>query len=389
LDDWPSSFSMNILYATDFHNRANTGIAFVVNELAEQTLAGLSPNGSVNLLSIGETDIAVQQGVRHQRIEPSTGPERIWRFASSYGPTCEETIKRENVSVVHIHGIWMYPQFAAARAAQRLAVPTVLTNHGHVEWALRQPGVLGAAKKRLYLTLMKDRLFQRITVQHAITGLDRDALFSFFPHHRIEIIPNFVDVQKLDRELRSADGQGGEPYVLYIGRVHHIKGVDLLIEAFSRAAIPRDWRLIVVGPTVDPRYAGRLRRLIEASPRPDRIEMRGPVWEPSEKYRLMRDAWVTVVPSHTEAISLVNLESSACFTPTITTTATGLTDWTEGGGLLIEPALSPLTQALSEAARWSDQERKQRGLASRRLIEQRYSAKAVMPRWLELYQSLH
>jgi len=136
---------MNILYATDFHNRANTGIAFVVNELAEQTLAGLSPSGSVNLLSIGETDIAVRPGVRHQRIEPSTGPGRIWRFASSYGPTCENTIKREKISIVHIHGIWMYPQFAAARAAQRLAVPTVLTNHGHVEWALRQPGVLQAA----------------------------------------------------------------------------------------------------------------------------------------------------------------------------------------------------------------------------------------------------
>jgi glycosyltransferase involved in cell wall biosynthesis len=113
------------------------------------------------------------------------------------------------------------------------------------------------------------------------------------------------------------------------------------------------------------------------------------VWDPAAKYRLMRDAWVTIVPSHTEVVSLVNLEASACFTPTITTTATGLTDWTEGGGLLVEPDLGPVTQALSEAARWSDQERQQRGLASRRLVEQRYSATAVMPRWMDLYRSLH
>jgi hypothetical protein len=64
-------------------------------------------------------------------------------------------------------------------------------------------------------------------------------------------------------------------------------------------------------------------------------------------------------------------------------------DWTAGGGLLIEPALNPLTAALSEVARWSDRERTDRGLASRRLIEKRYSATAVMPLWLQLYQSLH
>jgi glycosyltransferase involved in cell wall biosynthesis len=102
----------------------------------------------------------------------------------------------------------------------------------------------------------------------------------------------------------------------------------------------------------------------------------------------MRDAWVTVVPSHTEVISLVNLEASACLTPTITTTATGLTDWTEGGGLLIEPAVAALATALSQTARWSDQERWERGVASRRLVERRYSAKAVMPGWMELYRSL-
>jgi len=380
--------SMNILYATDFHNRANSGITFAIDALVGQASAQLSPKGSVNLLSIGESDISVREGVRHFTVEPGIGPARAWRFAPSFASTCEAVIKRETITLVHIHGIWMYPQFAAARAAQHSGLPTVLTNHGAIQWALRQPGLLGAAKKRLYMRMMKDRLFRNITVQHAITQQDRDALYSFYPHDRIEVIPNFVDLGTLDRELASVHGQSGEPYVLYLGRLHPTKGIDLLIEAFGRAGLAHDWRLLVVGPTVDRPYTDRLHRLIAASPRADRIEIRDAVWEPAEKYRLMRDAWVTAVPSHTEVISLVNLEASACGTPTITTKATGLTDWAEGGGVLIEPALAPLTRALSEAARWSDDERKQRGLASRRLIERRYSAQTVMPRWLELYQSL-
>lgn len=383
-----SSLSMNILYATDFHNRANSGITFAVNELASQTLGMLSPAGSVSLLSVGETDVAIQPGVHHLRAKPSGGLSRAWRFSRAYAPLCEATIKQENVSVVHIHGMWMYPQFAAARAAQRSAVPTVLTNHGAIQWALRQPNVFGAAKKRAYMNLVKDTMFRRITVQHAITQQDRDALYSFFPHNRIEVLPNFIDVQQLDRELATSNAREGEPYVLYLGRLHPTKGIDVLIEAFGRAALARDWRLVVVGPTVDPHYSDQLRRLIAASPRADRIEMRGPVWEPAAKFRLMRDSWVTVVPSHTEVISLVNLEASACATPTITTRATGLVDWEEGGGILIEPSLEPLAEALSQAAQWSERERTQRGLASRRLVEQRYSAQTVMPQWLELYQSL-
>jgi glycosyltransferase involved in cell wall biosynthesis len=380
---------MNILYATDFHNRANSGIAFALNELASHTSSYGPLSHSVHLLSIGETDLPVQQPVRHLKARPSEGLTRLWRFASSYGAMCEDAIKRHNISTVHIHGFWMYPQFAAARAAQRLGVPTVLTNHGAIQWALRQRDVLGATKKRLYMTLMKDRLFRKITVQHAITQLDRDALHSFFPHGRIEIVPNFIDVQKVDRELGSTEERESEPYVLFVGRLHPTKGIDLLIQAFGQAAIPRDWRLIVVGPTVDPSYSHELRRLIAASPKADRIELRGPVWETAQKYRLMRHAWVTALPSHTEVISLVNLEASACFTPTITTKATGLLDWTEGGGVLIDPAIDALASALSDAVRWSDQERKQRGLASRRLVEKRYSSAAVMPRWFDLYRSLY
>src|SRR5262245_25294697 len=136
---------MNILYATDFHNRANSGITFAINELAGQTMAGLAPAGSVHLLSIGASDVPVRPGVHHQSAEVSRGLARIWRFAPTYRAICERTIKQDSISVVHIHGIWMYPALAAANAAQRLTVPTVLTHHGHVQWALRQPDRFGAA----------------------------------------------------------------------------------------------------------------------------------------------------------------------------------------------------------------------------------------------------
>src|SRR5687768_16264470 len=99
--------AINVLHATDFHNRTNSGIAFAVNELAIQSARQLSPQGSVSILRIGGTDIALHQGVRHVAANPSRGPLRVWRYAPAYGRMCQHAIKSDNVSVVHIHGVWM------------------------------------------------------------------------------------------------------------------------------------------------------------------------------------------------------------------------------------------------------------------------------------------
>jgi glycosyltransferase involved in cell wall biosynthesis len=255
-------------------------------------------------------------------------------------------------------------------------------------WALRQPGTFGALKKRLYLRVMNERLYRSVAILHAITLLERDALQHLFPHRRIEVIPNSLDLAQLDAVATRPPVIGDSRYILFVGRLHPQKGIDLVIEAFARAKLPLDWRLIIVGPPDDPPYVIRLQSAASSSGRGRLIEWWEPIWDPAEKYALMRGAWVTVVPSHVEVVALVNLEASACNTPTITTFTTGLSDWEEGGGLLIEPDVESLVTALTACARWSDQERIERGLASRRLVELRYSTAVTAPRWIELYDSL-
>jgi glycosyltransferase involved in cell wall biosynthesis len=381
---------INILHATDRHDRVKAGIALAVNEIIAQTSAVLPPNSSEFLASVAGVDIDVPPGVRHVSSKSSLSLSGPWRYAPGYGRLCERIIHDHDINVVHLHGAWTYPIFAAHRAAQSQGIPTVLTNHGQfTPWAISQPNMFGALRKRLYLALMTGPLFHRITLLHAITPLDRAALHYLFPRSRIEIIPNSIDLAVLDKYADCMDSApSAGPYVLFVGRLHPVKGLDLLVEGFGRADLPRDWRLILVGPEDDAKYAKRLRRAIASSPRANRIELRKPVWNPVEKYLLMRGAWITAVGSHTEVVSLVNLEASACGTPTITTRATGLFDWEEGGGLLMEPTVPSIAAALSTAGRWSQAEREQRGRASRKLVERRYSTKATAPQWLELYRSL-
>jgi glycosyltransferase involved in cell wall biosynthesis len=379
---------MNLLHATDFHTQINTGITFAVNELVSQTILKSTPSVSVTVVTAGDIDVAEEAGADYRPVPVSKGVGRIWRHAPQYRTICEQLIREKHIDVVHVHGAWMHPQFAAVQAAHGSGKPIVLTNHGLIQWALRQPDWFGSIKKTLYMRVMRDRLFSKVSVYHAITPLDRDAIRSLVPHSRIEIIPNFIDLTKVSAELRTAPKPDTRPYILFVGRLHRTKGLDVLIKAFARARVPSSWRLVIAGPAVDATYNNQLHRMIASHPLRHQIEVRGPVWDRTAKYDLMRNAWITVVPSYTEAISLVNLESAACSTPTVTTPGTGLFDWADGGGVLVEPSEQPLARALSECALWSEQERTDRGAASRRLVERRYSAAAILPRWLDLYSGL-
>lgn len=379
---------MKVLHATDRHDRSNTGITSSMNSIMTQI--GRPPlNGSSCVIAAGKVDMESPQGVPRFSSAAASAWSGPWKYTPGYRRLCEQVIRSEAPRVVHAHGAWTHPILAAQRSAWKLGIPTVLSSHGQfAPWALTYPNRIGMLRKRAYLSLMRERLFDRFSILHAITGLERDSLHRLFPRSRIELISNAIEIDEIDAVLRRSAPISPEPVILSIGRLHPIKNLDRLIEAFGIADIPAGFRLVIIGPEEVPAYVEQLRALMRASPRADRIELRPPVWGASEKYALMRRAWATVVPSYCEVVGMVNLESAACGTPALTTHATGLADWEEGGGLLMDPTVLSIALALASSCRWNFQERQQRGELSRRLVERRYSTTATAPQWTELYSSL-
>jgi len=93
------------------------------------------------------------------------------------------------------------------------------------------------------------------------------------------------------------------------------------------------------------------------------------------------------VPSFSEVIGMVNLEAALYQCPTVTTYQCGLNDWEEGGGQLVEPEVAQLTEALLSCTQWTEDERRQRGETSLKLVEEKYSWHHVVKLWLELYMA--
>lgn len=139
-----------------------------------------------------------------------------------------------------------------------------------------------------------------------------------------------------------------EPVVLFVGRLKPVKGVDVLIDAFSTAAATRpEWRLEIAGKGSG---EGELRARAARSPCADRMVFLGHL-RGAGKERALERTSLAVVPSHRESYGGVLLEFQAHGIPCIASATGGLTELAHGGraARLVPPGDSTaLAAALAE-----------------------------------------
>jgi glycosyltransferase involved in cell wall biosynthesis len=374
-----------VLHLTEDHSQKNFGVTTVVDALIHQDLLGINQA----VVSIGPDAIDVPANVP-LHILKSKGLAQIWRMGSGQSGTLHRLIDQANV--IHLHGVWMWLQWAGACYATSIGTPAILSSHGMLEpWHWQNKTWPHRLKKILYWRLFASPAFRRLPIIHAITHQEAHTLRRYFPAQRIEVIPNGIDLPAIDRTLSSLPpgSQSRKPYILFLSRLHPIKGIHLLINAF--ADLDQDkYRLVIAGPLDDRpgTYTTELRRLADQRGVSNQVEFPGIV-QGAAKWQLYRDAWVFCLPSYSEGLAMVNLEAAATGTPVITTPASGLVDsWATEGGLFSQPTVENLRACLARAIAWSAVERQQHGLSLRSLVERTYTWSIITPSWHKLYLEL-
>jgi poly(glycerol-phosphate) alpha-glucosyltransferase len=368
---------------------ANTGPTEVIRQLS-QYLVG--QGWAATVLTAGAAAALAPDGVDLVEF-PLVPISNIWRYPrnmAAYLRDHQDDLRNEG-AVFHLHGVWGAPQWLGARIAARRGVPAVLTTYNMLSPWHWNKGRFNYLKKLIYWWTVAYPAFRHISVIHAITKREIEYLARLFRGKRLELIPNAVDLEEVDRLLARSEKEdaleGEGPYLLFLGRLDPQKGVDILLEAFAQSAKGRNFRLAVIGSEGKSDYTDRLRFLIKELGLDNRVTFLGPVFG-LKKWRLYQDAWAGCLPSRSDSISIASLEFASASIPTVTTHESGLHDWEEGGGLLVNPKVEEVTRALDQVFSWTEEERRQRGRRLRRLVERRYSWQAVGPLWLELYSKM-
>ena len=155
----------------------------------------------------------------------------------------------------------------------------------------------------------------------------------------VKVVPNYVTARLTEAEV--ADGwDARRKEVLFVGRVHPEKGIDLLIEAFANLAASRraGWTLRIVGPHATAAGGGGdafLERLKQrALERGLQIDWAGPIYDREALNAAYRRSRVFVYPSVAakgEAFPLAPLEAMAQGCPVLTSDLVCFRDYLHPG----------------------------------------------------------
>jgi len=321
-------------------------------------------------------------GVRCHRLPPPD--KREWVTASAAKSRLRELMAETDV--IHLHGIWDPILKAAAGVARRVGVPYVVAPHGMLDaWALS----LKKWKKRIALALGYRRMIRGAALIHALSAYEQECIRAFGVPSPIEVIPNGVFLEEIDplpergSWVKERPEFAGKRWVVFLSRLHPVKGLDILARAFAALA-PRfpDLDLVIVGPDYGAKEG--FEALVKDLGLTPRVHLIGPLWG-RERFKPIVDAACFCLPSEHEAFSVAICEAMACGAPVAISRECHMPEAeTLGAGKVFERT----PEALAAALEWmlADPARaKALGARARELVEERYTWPKVAARSVECY----
>jgi len=289
--------------------------------------------------------------------------------------------------LLHVHGLWRAPNRLAARMQRKL--PVVVAPHGMLDpWAIAQRPL----RKALLLWVYERRCLQRAAALQALCPPEALSLRALGLTAPIALIPNGVvlpdpsalEFSALLPPCWAGAIPAGDPVLLFLGRFHHKKGIQPLLQAWQAVAADAaraGWWLAIVG------YGdgGQLERQLRASPVPRAIA-RGPVFGAS-KQAVLNAASAFVLPSHSEGLPMAPLEAMAHRLPCLLSSACNLPEaFAAGAALPTEPDAVALAASLRQLFALSPGDRYAMGVAGQALVQKCFSWPIVAEQTLELYR---
>lgn len=229
----------------------------------------------------------------------------------------KEEIKE--IDVVHLHEYRSFQNIVVHHYAKKYGVPYVLQAHGSL------PRVM--VKKRLkwvYDVLFGYRLLRYASKVIAISQTEaqqyRDMGVS---EEKIEVIPNGIDLSAYANLLPKGSFKKklcrdkDQKIILYLGRIHKMKGIDFLIKAYSylvKNMECNDAILVIAG--YDDGYLDEAKRVVASLGISDKVLFTGMLSE-KEKISAYVDSSIVVNVEPRNVFGLVPLEAAACSTPVV------------------------------------------------------------------------
>lgn len=293
------------------------------------------------------------------------GPGKLgnYRYAPRFTRWLRANAHRFDAVVVN--GLWQYHGLATRTALQGTGVPYFVFTHGMLDPWFRREYPLKHAKKWLYWPWAEYRVLRDARAVLFTCEEERQRARRSFPLYRANEAVVSYGTPGTDGSAAAHRAAFRDAYpqlrdrrlLLFLGRIHPKKGLDLLIEAFGLVAMEHpELHLVIAGPVEDSERAMLERRVNELMP--GRVTWTG-MLRGALKWGAFHGADAFVLPSHQENFGIAVAEALSCATPVLISDKVNI--WREidasGAGLVSQDTAAGTLQllqrwlALDDAAR--------------------------------------
>ena len=266
----------------------------------------------------------------------------------------------------------------------------MLTIHSELsEWGLRQKTL----KKRIYRLVLLDRILRNVNALHAITRDEKEQVVKLGYETPVVVAPNGIEPAPFEalpdptEFIQRFPVLEGKRIILFLGRLHAKKGLDILARSFSTIARRfEDTVLLVVGPNKFGTQE-KMESILSSEGLLDRTVFTG-LLTGEDKLAAMSCADLFVLPSHSDVLGIAVLEAMAAQLPVVITKGCEFPEASEhGAGLVVETDEAPITEAITKLLSDADL-CKRMGQQGHKLVTKHYTWQAAAATMANLYTDL-
>lgn len=296
----------------------------------------------------------------------------------------------KNYDIIHIHEHRQTLAIITCYFARKYNIPYVVQAHGSVLPFFQKEGL-----KNLFDKVFGFKILHNASCLFALTEVEKEQYIKMgVDEDKIEIVPLGINIGEY--ENLPPFGNFREKFnialddklILFVGRIHEIKGLDLLIDAFdlllNDVGENNDIsiKLAIVGP--DDGYLDILEKRIAEYNLKDNVVITGPLYN-EEKQEALIDCDLFVMPSRYESFTTSGLEAMACGKPLVLTKNNHIHDWVNDNvGLSCDDDKDSLKDAI-EKILLDDDLSESFGQKGKKLIKDKYNWNMINEQILDIY----
>jgi glycosyltransferase involved in cell wall biosynthesis len=288
----------------------------------------------------------------------------------------------EGFDLIQIQSMWELSYHKVMAEARKLGIPYIVTPRGMLEpWSMSHK----KWKKKLGWWLYQRKDVQKAACVYATARMEAEHVTELGITTCKAVIPNGIET---DAYPCKTSFDVVRKQVLFLGRIHVKKGIEILFDAWKRVYpdYPK-WQLLVVG-NGETEYKHSLENKAEILGLKDCIKILQPMFG-AAKTKIYQESAMFCLPSYSENFGMTIAEAMSCGTPVITTTNCPWEILNESKiGWCVDQSVDNIERALREAMTMTPTDLYKMGQQASKLISENYDYRVVTRNTLRLYKWL-